>query len=117
MSLKLLEQMAAFLNHGITPVVPCEGSVGASGDLTPMSYVAAGTDGDERGVLPGRAHACRRGPEVIGACPVCFCPERGYFHAERQPSIMTGIAILAVEESHPHPQCPPSAPRPLPFTP
>lgn len=40
-SIELFEQMASFLNLGITPVVPAEGSVGASGDLTPMSYIAA----------------------------------------------------------------------------
>ncbi|HQN67954.1 MAG TPA: aromatic amino acid lyase, partial [Smithellaceae bacterium] len=44
-SVALLEQMAAFLNEGITPVVPCEGSVGASGDLTPMSYIGAALAG------------------------------------------------------------------------
>ncbi len=29
-----LQQLVAFVSHGITPVVPCQGSVGASGDLT-----------------------------------------------------------------------------------
>ena len=28
-------------NKDILPVIPSEGSVGASGDLTPLSYVAA----------------------------------------------------------------------------
>ena len=45
-SMDLLNQLADFLNEGITPVVPCEGSVGASGDLTPMSYVAAALTGE-----------------------------------------------------------------------
>ena len=31
----LLQQLVAFLNHDITPFIPSEGSVGASGDLTP----------------------------------------------------------------------------------
>jgi len=44
-SVGLLQQMADFLNAGITPVVPCEGSVGASGDLTPMSYIGAALAG------------------------------------------------------------------------
>ena len=47
-SIGLLQQMADFLNCGITPVVPCEGSVGASGDLTPMSYIGACLDGRTR---------------------------------------------------------------------
>ncbi|HPH55071.1 MAG TPA: aromatic amino acid lyase, partial [Smithella sp.] len=49
-SIALLQQIADFLNHGITPIVPCEGSVGASGDLTPMSYIAATLMG-ERDVI------------------------------------------------------------------
>ncbi|RPH86298.1 MAG: aromatic amino acid lyase [Deltaproteobacteria bacterium] len=45
-SIGLLQQMAEFLNEGITPVVPAEGSVGASGDLTPMSYIGAALAGE-----------------------------------------------------------------------
>ena len=44
--LTLLEQLAAFLNHDIAPIIPEEGSVGASGDLTPLSYVAAALMGE-----------------------------------------------------------------------
>jgi histidine ammonia-lyase len=29
------------LVKGLTPVVPCQGSVGASGDLAPLSHMAA----------------------------------------------------------------------------
>ncbi|MBT0670509.1 histidine ammonia-lyase [Novosphingobium profundi] len=37
-TLALLEAMLA---KGLTPVVPCQGSVGASGDLAPLSHMAA----------------------------------------------------------------------------
>ncbi|MCS0504506.1 histidine ammonia-lyase [Ancylobacter mangrovi] len=37
-TLKLLEAMLA---RGLTPVVPCQGSVGASGDLAPLSHMTA----------------------------------------------------------------------------
>jgi histidine ammonia-lyase len=40
-SYALLEQLAALLRYDILPLIPAEGSVGASGDLTPLSYVAA----------------------------------------------------------------------------
>jgi histidine ammonia-lyase len=45
----LLERLADLINHRVLPRIPAEGSVGASGDLTPLSYVAAALAG-ERGV-------------------------------------------------------------------
>lgn len=35
-----------FLQHGITPVVPLRGSISASGDLSPLSYVALAINGN-----------------------------------------------------------------------
>ena len=32
--------LAACLNHGVLPVIPCQGSVGASGDLAPLAHMA-----------------------------------------------------------------------------
>ena len=37
----LIESIENLLNHGITPVVPSQGSVGASGDLAPLAHFAA----------------------------------------------------------------------------
>ena len=42
----LLQQLVAFLNNDISPMIPSEGSVGASGDLTPLSYLAAALCGE-----------------------------------------------------------------------
>ena len=36
-----LQLMEAMLARGLTPVIPCQGSVGASGDLAPLSHLAA----------------------------------------------------------------------------
>lgn len=38
---KLVEIVEAMLNHGIVPLVPLRGSVGASGDLCPLSHLFA----------------------------------------------------------------------------
>src|SRR5215472_17528476 len=35
-----LELIAELLNSGITPYVPCQGSVGASGDLAPLAHMS-----------------------------------------------------------------------------
>ncbi|KAL1695966.1 L-Aspartase-like protein [Schizophyllum commune] len=37
---ELIEKMNEVLNAGVTPVVPLRGSISASGDLSPLSYIA-----------------------------------------------------------------------------
>lgn len=70
-TLALLE---AFLQHDLVPVIPCQGSVGASGDLAPLSHLASvmigvgeAFVGDER--LPAADALARFGlaPLVLGA--------------------------------------------------
>ncbi|MDR3304324.1 MAG: aromatic amino acid ammonia-lyase, partial [Treponema sp.] len=39
-SMELLRYIAFFIEQDILPLIPQEGSVGASGDLTPLSYLA-----------------------------------------------------------------------------
>jgi phenylalanine ammonia-lyase len=39
-SLELIERMKLFLERDWIPAIPCEGSLGASGDLIPLAYVA-----------------------------------------------------------------------------
>tara|TARA_Y100000589_G_scaffold329355_2_gene375637 strand:- start:4912 stop:6417 length:1506 start_codon:yes stop_codon:yes gene_type:complete len=57
--LELVRQIVSLLNHGITPVVPELGSVGASGDLAPLSHAAL--------VLVGEGEAMVEGVVTSGA--------------------------------------------------
>ncbi|MBX9769494.1 MAG: histidine ammonia-lyase [Bdellovibrionales bacterium] len=41
-----VEKLVEFLNAGVIPVVPCQGSVGASGDLAPLSHLALALIGE-----------------------------------------------------------------------
>jgi histidine ammonia-lyase len=54
-----LKALAALLNSGVVPVVPEKGSVGASGDLAPLSHLAI--------VLLGGGEAFYRGERLSGA--------------------------------------------------
>ncbi len=71
------ERLCDFLNGGVTPVVPSQGSVGASGDLAPLAHIALVLIGEgeaefEGAVLPG-AEALRR----AGVEPIALQPKEG----------------------------------------
>ncbi|HEX4854670.1 HAL/PAL/TAL family ammonia-lyase [Arenimonas sp.] len=93
----VLEAMAALLNAGIVPVVPRKGSVGASGDLAPLSHLAivllGGGEafyGGER--LPG-AEALRR----AGLAPVKLSHKEG-LALNNGTAQMLATAVLAIEK-------------------
>lgn len=43
---QVIEKILEFINKDILPVVPCQGSVGASGDLAPLAHVALSLMGE-----------------------------------------------------------------------
>jgi len=54
---ELVERVLAVLNAGVHPVVPCRGSVGASGDLAPLSHLALVLVGEGEAVYGGERMA------------------------------------------------------------
>ena len=71
------ELICEMLNRGVTPVIPEQGSVGASGDLAPLAHMALVLAGEGEAefdgtVLPG-AEALRR----AGLRPLTFQPKEG----------------------------------------
>ncbi|HEV7814445.1 MAG TPA: aromatic amino acid ammonia-lyase [Janthinobacterium sp.] len=93
-SVGLLEQIARLLDAGLLPLIPSEGSVGASGDLTPLSYLAAVLCGEREvwrdGVQVPAAQALRE----AGIAPLRLRPKEG-LAIMNGTAVMTALACLA----------------------
>lgn len=68
--LELVETLVAMLNRGVTPVIPQKGSLGASGDLAPLSHMVLpmlglGQAEYEGEVLPGDVAMARAGIPTV----------------------------------------------------
>jgi histidine ammonia-lyase len=92
-SVGLLEQLTGLLAQDILPAIPSEGSVGASGDLTPLSYLAA--------VLCGEGEVLRAGTTIpaaavladAGITPLRLRPKEA-LAIMNGTAVMTGLACL-----------------------
>ncbi|MFT4174613.1 MAG: aromatic amino acid ammonia-lyase [Rhodocyclaceae bacterium] len=94
----LLGQLAAFLTHDILPIIPSEGSVGASGDLTPLSYVAATLCGERDVWLRGERVTAAHALADSGLTPLTLRPKEG-LAIMNGTAVMTAIACLAFERA------------------
>jgi histidine ammonia-lyase len=97
-SVELLLQITRLLDAGLLPMIPSEGSVGASGDLTPLSYLAAVLCGEREvwrdGVQVPAAQALRE----AGITPLRLRPKEG-LALMNGTAVMTALACLAYDRA------------------
>jgi histidine ammonia-lyase len=94
----LLERLADFINRPILPLIPEEGSVGASGDLTPLSYVATALIGERDVMYEGRRRSAAEVHREIGQLPLKLAPKEG-LALMNGTSVMTALACLAFDRA------------------
>ena len=70
----LLQDMLA---QGVTPVIPAQGSVGASGDLAPLAHMTAVMIGEGEAEFEGVVLAGREALRKAGLAPVVLGPKEG----------------------------------------
>lgn len=94
----LLEHLAMLLQRDIMPVMPSEGSVGASGDLTPLSYLAAVIEGEREVWFEGRRQTTASVYQQLGISSLKLRPKEG-LAIMNGTAAMTGLACLAVRRA------------------
>jgi len=72
--IELIEQMLA---KGVSPVIPGQGSVGASGDLAPLAHMAAVMIGEGEATYQGRTRPGGEALAAAGLTPVVLGPKEG----------------------------------------
>jgi histidine ammonia-lyase len=76
-SLELVQQILSVLNAGIIPIVPEQGSVGASGDLAPLSHLALVLVGEGKARYQGQEMSGAQALEKAGLKPISLGPKEG----------------------------------------
>ena len=97
-SLATLTQLVDYLNLGIHPIIPRQGSVGASGDLCPLSHLAITLIGLGDVKYQGKRMSTMEALKIVGLKPVELMPKEG-LALNNGTTVMTGLAALCVYDA------------------
>ena len=90
-----VERLIQFLNHGITPVIPEKGSVGASGDLAPTAHLGLVLIGKGEAIYKGERMSGQAALDKLGLAPLKLEAGEG-LALINGTQVMTAIGVLSV---------------------
>ncbi|WP_417439845.1 HAL/PAL/TAL family ammonia-lyase [Idiomarina abyssalis] len=93
-SWELLERLVVMLNENMLPLIPKEGSVGASGDLTPLSYIAGALIGERDVRFRDKVMNSAEAFKELGMSVHKLRPKEG-LAIMNGTAVMTALACLA----------------------
>ncbi|MGJ0494975.1 HAL/PAL/TAL family ammonia-lyase [Aliarcobacter cryaerophilus] len=96
-SIELLKKLEMLIQKDIIPVIPSQGSVGASGDLTPLSYIAAAVAGEREVYYKGEIKDVMEVYKELNITPYTFKPKEA-LAIMNGTTIMSAIALAAILE-------------------
>ncbi|MFK7872287.1 MAG: histidine ammonia-lyase [Oligoflexales bacterium] len=89
----LVKTLLRFLENDILPVIPEQGSVGASGDLAPLAHLALGLIGEGEVIYQGQKQHVGQVLEKLQIEPVCLQAKEGL-------ALINGTHLMAVLGAH-----------------
>ena len=96
--LETLELLVAMINAGLHPLIPSQGSVGASGDLAPLAHLALAIVGEGSCNRKGQVQPSAEALREAGLKPAVLEAKEG-LALINGTQLMTGIAGLALVEA------------------
>ncbi|MFN3229487.1 MAG: histidine ammonia-lyase [Asticcacaulis sp.] len=73
----IIAQIEAMLARGVVPVIPAQGSVGASGDLAPLAHMTAVMIGEGEAFVAGERMSGTAALKAVGLEPVVLAAKEG----------------------------------------
>ena len=93
--LKLIQTLVEMLNKGVHPIIPEKGSVGASGDLAPLAYMALPLMGKGWVIYEGKLMEGREALRKARIKPIKLSSKEG-LSLINGTCVMTAIGVLAL---------------------
>jgi len=95
---QVIKRLEAFMQIGLTPVVPEKGSVGASGDLAPLAHLTAVILGEGYAIYEGNTMPAAQALKMAGLEPLELGPKEG-LGMINGTQVSTAIALAALFDS------------------
>ena len=74
---EVVDALLDLYNHGISPVIPSQGSVGASGDLAPLAHLCLPLVGEGEVVYKGQRQPATQALQQAGLQPIALSAKEG----------------------------------------
>lgn len=94
----VVERLVDLLNRGVVPVIPSQGSVGASGDLAPLAHLALVLIGEGEAFVNGMRYTGGDALRQVGLSPLVLEAKEGLALINGTQA-MTALGALAVEQA------------------
>ena len=95
----VIDLLLALYNHGLSPVIPCQGSVGASGDLAPLAHLCLPLIGEGEVFYQGLRLPAAEALQKAGLKPVKLSAKEGLalINGTQVSTALAIDALLATE--------------------
>ncbi len=97
-ALKTAEALAVLINANVLPIIPGQGSVGASGDLAPLAHMSLILIGEGQALVDGKPVSGAAALKAAGISPLVLGPKEG-LALLNGTQVSTALALLGLIEA------------------